>query len=179
MTEERLISLAEPVLRGPGSRVEDGEEFRQPPLQVVRYYERAVRLSMIPLLGGARSVVALVRQPVDVDGTLAGYNRLLTRLAMAVNGRFPPWKGLIIGLTALVMTPEPIQPADDAMLKEALNTQLRRMRVVPFGLFRINLGQEAIALAIKASPDDIFVEPLRLADLLTEHLRRYVPLTEF
>jgi len=178
MTEEQLIGLIDPVLRDLGSRALEGEEFRQPPLDIVRYYERPVRLSRVPLLGHARSVVTLVRQPVDIDGTAAGYARLLTRLGMAVNGRFPPWRGLVIGLTAVTMTPEPIQPADDAMVRDVLGIKLRRMRVVPFGLIRINLGQEAIALAIKSSPDELFAEPLRLADLFTEHFRRYVPAIE-
>ncbi len=178
MTEDQLIGLIDPVLRDLGSRIEDGEEFRQPPLDVVRYYQRPSGLSALPLFGLARSVVALVRQPVDIDGTSAGYQRLLTRLGMAVNGRFPPWKGPAIGLTVIIMTPEPIQPADDAMLREVLDIKLRRMRVVPFGLVRINLGQEAIALAIKSSPDKLFIEPFSLADVLTEHFRRYVPLAE-
>jgi hypothetical protein len=178
MTEEQLIGLIDPVLRDLGSLALDGEEFRQPALDVVRYYERAVKLSVVPLFGQARSVVALVRQPVDIDGTKAGYERLLTRVGMAVNGRFPPWRGLVVGLTAITMTPEPIQPADDAMLRDVLGIKLRRMRVVPVGLVRINLGQEAIALAIKSSPDELFAEPLRLADVLTEHFRRYVPLAE-
>ncbi len=123
--------------------------------------------------------MTLVRQPVDIGGTTAGYERLLTRIGMAVNGRFPPWRGLVIGLTAITMTPEPIQPADDAMLRDVLDIKLRRMRVVPFGLVRINLGQEAIALAIKSSPDELFAEPLRLADVLTENFRRYVPAIDF
>ena len=41
-----------------------------------------------------------------------------------------------------------------------------------------NLGQEAVALAINSSPDELFPEPARLADVLCEHLRRYVPLIE-
>jgi hypothetical protein len=52
------------------------------------------------------------------------------------------------------------------------------MRVVPFGLIRINLGQEAIALAINSSPDELFPEPGRLADALCEQFRRYVPLID-
>jgi hypothetical protein len=178
MIEERLIDLIDPVLRDLGSQIEEGEEFRQPPLDVIRYYERAVRMNVLPFFGRARSVVTLIRQPVDIDGTMAGYTRLLTRLGMAVNGRFPPSKGLVIGLTAITMTPEPIQPADDAMLRDVLETKMRRMRVVPFGVVRLNLGQEAIALAIKSSPDDLFAEPLRLADVLTQHFRRYVPQIE-
>ena len=103
--------------------------------------------------------MAIVRQPVDIDGSTAGQSRFLTRLAMAANGRFPPWRGLVIGLTALVLTPEPIGPGDDAILREVLGVKLGRMRVVPFGLIRVNLGQEAIALAINSSPDGLFTEP--------------------
>jgi hypothetical protein len=64
------------------------------------------------------------------------------------------------------------------MLRQVLDIKLRRMRVVPLGLFRINLGQEAVALAIKSSPDNLFSEPGSLADALCEHFRRYVPLVE-
>jgi hypothetical protein len=178
MLEDRLIELIEPVLREIGSVLEPGEEFRQPPLEVLRYYRRKVRMSRVPILGRALGVVMVVRQPVDVDGSRVGYQRLLARLAMAANGRFPPWRGLVIGLTAIVLTPEPIGPGDDAMLRQVLDMKLRRMRVVPFGLIRINLGQEAIALAINSSPDELFPEPGRLADVLCEHFRRYVPLID-
>jgi hypothetical protein len=178
MMEDRFIELIEPILKDRGSVLEAGEEFRAPPLDVLRYYRRVVRLGRLPILGKALSVVCLVRQPVDLDGSRAGYERLLTRLAMAANGRFPPWRGWVIGLTAIVLTPEPIGPGDDAMLRQVLGVKLGRMRVVPFGLIRINLGQEAMALALNASPDDLFPEPGRLADALCEHLRRYVPLIE-
>jgi hypothetical protein len=178
MTEDRFIELIEPILKEGGSVQEVGEEFREPPLDVLRYYRRAVRLGWVPILGRALSVVSLVRQPVDLDGSRAGYERLLIRLAMAANGRFPPWRGFVIGLTVLILTPEPIGPGDDAMLRQVLDVKLGRMRVVPFGLIRINLGQEAMAMAINTSPDELFPEPGRLADALCEHLRRYVPLIE-
>src|SRR5262245_13938020 len=121
MTEDRFIELIEPVLKEGGSVLEAGEEFREPPLDVLRYDRRQVRLSRAPILGRALSVVMLVRQPLDLDGTAAGYQRLLTRLAMAANGRFPPWRGWVIGLTALILTPEPIGPGDDAMLRQVLD----------------------------------------------------------
>ena len=35
---------------------------------------------------------------------------------------------------------------------------------MPFGLIRINLGQEAVALAINSSPDGLFTEPALVAD---------------
>jgi hypothetical protein len=102
----------------------------------------------------------------------------MTRLAMAVNGRFPPWRGLVIGLTAVILTPEPIMPTDETILRNVLEVKLKRMRVVPFGLFRVNLGQEAVAMAIHSSPDGLFSEPVRLADTLCERFRRYVPLVD-
>jgi hypothetical protein len=178
MLEDRFIELIEPALRELGSVREAGESFREPPLDVLGYYPRRVRLSRVPLLGRALGLAMVARQPVDIEGNPGGYQRLMTRLAMAANGRFPPWQGLVVGLTAVVLTPEPIVPGDDAMLRQVLDTKLRRMRVVPFGLLRVNLGQEALALAIHASPDDLFAEPPRLADVLCEHLRRYVPLME-
>lgn len=119
MIEDQLTDLVEPVLQQAGSSFQGGEEFRQPPLDVLRYYRRSVRIGRIPLLGSAQSVVLMARQPVDIDGTQASYVRFLTRLAMAVNGRFPPWRGLTIGLNALVLTPEPIAPGDDDMLRRS------------------------------------------------------------
>ncbi len=178
MVEDRFIELIEPVLRELGSVREAGESFREPPLDVLGYYPRRVRLGRLPVIGRALGVVMVVRQPVDIEGTRAGYHRLLTRMAMAANGRFPPWRGLVLGLTAILLTPEPIGPGDDALLRQVLDVKLRRMRVVPFGLLRINLGQEAIALAINSSPNQLFPEPTRLADVLCEHFRRYVPLID-
>jgi hypothetical protein len=178
MLIDQLNDLIDPVIRAGGSVLESGEEFREPPLDVLRYYRRPVRMSWVPIVGRAQSVVALVQQPVDVDGSKAGQERVLTRLAMAVNGRFPPWRGLVIGLTAVVLTAEPIGPNDDANLRSVLEVKFRRMRVVPFGLFRVNLGQEAVALAIHSSPDGLFPEPGQLGDALCERLRRYVPLID-
>ena len=37
--------------------------------------------------------------------------------------RFPPWRGLVIGLTAVVLTAEPIGPNDDAILQLARDVQ--------------------------------------------------------
>jgi hypothetical protein len=179
MVEDRFIELIEPALRELGSVREAGEAFREPPLDVLGYYPRRVRLSRIPFFGRALGLVMVARQPVDVEGTAAGYRRLMTRLAMAANGRFSPWQGLAVGLTSVVLTPEPIAPGDEAMLRQVLDdAKLRRMRVVPFGLIRANLGQESLAFAINSSPENLFPEPSRLADLLCEHMRRYVPLIE-
>jgi hypothetical protein len=180
MIEDDLFAIIDPVLRESGAIPEEGEEFRAPPLDVLRYYRRPVRLHWVPVLGRALSVVAVVRQPVDVGLTTADYQRFLTRLAMAVNGRFPPWRGdrgLVVGLTTVVLTPEPITPEDDAILGTALGP-LARTRAVRLGILRVNLGQEALAFALASGPDRLFPEPELLADALTPRLRRFVPLLE-
>jgi hypothetical protein len=178
MIEDQLIELVEVPLQQVGSSFHGGEEFRDPPLDVLRYYRRSVRMDRTPVLGRAQSVVLLARQPVDIDGTRPSYERFLTRLAMAVNGRFPPWRGLTIGLYSLVLTPEPIAPGDDDMLHAVLDVKLRRMRVVPLGIYRLNLGQEAMALAMQTDPTGAFTEGGILAELLCERFRRFVPLIE-
>ena len=58
------------------------------------------------MVGQAVSVVAVVRQPLDVEfltPVICG----CSRAEQAANSRFPPWKGLAIGLTGLVLTPKP------------------------------------------------------------------------
>jgi len=190
MIEDQLFEIMDPVLKTVGAVAEEGEEYRTPPLDVLRYYHRPVRLHWVPVLDRASSVVALVRQPVDVGFLAEDYRRFLTRLALAVNGRFPPWvwvrrrgpavrSGLVIGLTVLVLTPEPIGAGDDAMLGQILGTlqaARTRTRAVPMGLMRINLGQEALAFALAPGPPGLFLEPEALADALTLHFRRFVPL---
>ena len=168
MVEDDLMALIDPVLKGLGAVPEEGEEFRQPPLDVLRYYRRAVRLHWVPLIGRALNVVAVVRQPVDVGFTTAEYRKLLIRLAMAVNGRFPPWRkprALALGLTPLILTPEPIRPEDDATLGAVLGS-LPRQRAVPVGLIRLNLGQEALSFALSGNPEGLFSEPEKLVDAL-------------
>jgi hypothetical protein len=187
MTEDALFALIDPVLRAAGAVPEPGEEFRAPALDVLRYYARPVRLGLVPVLGRGLSVVAVARQPADVGLSAGDYPRFLTRLAMAVNGRFPPWglrsvrrpTGLALGMTAVVLTPEPIGPGDDDVLRRVVSGRpLPRQRAVPLGLIRVNLGQEALAFALASGPADAFPEPAALADALTPHLRRYVPLVE-
>ena len=178
MIEDQLIELIEPLLQQLGAAFQEGEEFRQPPLDVLRYSRRPVRIGRVPVLGRAQSVVLIARQPVDIDGSRPSYQHLLTRLAMAANGRFPPWKGLTIGLNAVILTPEPIVSGDDEMLREVLGIKLRKMRTVPLGLYRINLGQEAMALAMHSDPSGAFTEGGILAELLCERFRRFVPLLE-
>lgn len=183
MLEDQLFEEIDPILTSLGLREEVGEEFREPPLDVLRYYRRPVRLHWLPLLGRAQSVVAVARQPVDVgvSGSSGNYPAFLGRLAMAVNGRFPPGRRQgfgSVGLTAVVLTPEPIAAEDDEVLKAAIGGAAGRSRVVPLGLIRLNLGQEAMSFQLAASPDDLFPEPVALADALTLRFRRFVPLFE-
>lgn len=184
MLEDSFLDLIDSILKPLGLREEEGEEFRTPPLDVLRYYRKPVRLHWLPMIGRAQSVVTVVRQPVDVGlvqaGSSKGYQPFLARLAMAVNGRFPPGRRLgwgSIGLTVVVLTPEPISGEDDALLKAALEAP-GRSRVVPLGVVRVNLGQDAMAFQLAGSPDDLFPEAIALVDALTLQLRRFVPFFE-
>jgi hypothetical protein len=180
MTEDTFFALIDPVMKEAGAVPEEGEEFRAPALDVLRYYRRAVRLHWLPFFGRGTSVVAVARQPVDVGFSAASYRVFLTRLAMAVNGRFPPWsRGLNLGMTVVAVTPEPIGPDDDNILREVVSGRpLPRQRAVPLGVIRVNLGQEALSFALASGPEDLFTEPTAIADALTPHFRRFVPLIE-
>ena len=182
MTEDMFFGLIDPVFKELGAVPGVGEDYVQPPLDVLRYYRRRVRLSWVPWLGSGLSVTAVIRQPVDLGFSKAEYQRLLARLANAVDGRFPPWGrggGLTLGMTTIVLTPEPIGPADDAILREVVSGRaLPRQRAVPLGIIRANLGQEALSFALASGPEGVFTEPVALADALTPHFRRFVPLME-
>lgn len=176
MLEDGLFDFIDPILAKLGLVGEDGEEFREPALDVLRYYRRPVRLHWLPMLGRGHSVVAVARQPVDVG--IGQYPAFLGRVAMAVNGRFPPGQkpgfgG--IGLTIVVLTPEPIAAEDDALLKSAIEVRTRS-RAVPLGVIRLNLGQEAMAFQLAGDSEGLFPEPAELTDALTSRFRRFVPL---
>ncbi len=91
MLEDQFIELIDPLVRAGGSVLEAGEEFREPPLTVLRYYRRRVSLNWVPIFGKAQSVVAVVRQPVDIDGSKAGSG---TVLDPAGDGRQRPLSAL-------------------------------------------------------------------------------------
>jgi hypothetical protein len=136
-----------------------------------------VRLHWLPVLGRASSLVAVVFQPQDLGGSEAAQRALLDRVGRAASGRFPPLRrghGLSLGLTVLVVTPEPIRPEEEGILAAAL-ARPPRGRAVPLGLFRLNLGQEAIAFALAEGPGGLFREPHALADALAERFGRFVP----
>jgi len=178
MLEEKLDELLDSVLIAEGCELEPGEEFRKPALDVLRYYRRPVHMNWVPVVGKAQGVTAVVRQPVDVEFSEAGYTRLMNRVAMAASSRFSPWSGLAIGLNVVVLTPEPIAPGDDETLGRVLSGGYQRLRTVPFGLFRLNLGQEAASFALATSVDALFPEAEKLADAVSEHFRRFVPFLE-
>lgn len=177
MVDDALHDLLDALLRPLGAVSDPGEEFADPPLDVTRLYARPVRLHWLPVVGRALSVVAVARQPADLPFSTEGVRQWLTRVAMAVNGRYPPWRrlrGLSIGLTAIMLTAEPITPNDETILKPALSS-LARMRAFPLGIVRLNLGQEAMSFAVSGGPGNLFPEPTALADALTERFRRFVP----
>ncbi len=185
MTEEAFFDIIGPSLAALGASPEEGEEFRQPPLDVLSYYRRGVKLHWVPWFGQGLSVVAVARQPIDIGLSTDDYATFLNRVAMAVNGRFPPFgkgrqtKGLALGLTVVVLTPEPIGPGDDAVLQTVVTGRpIPRQRAVPLGILRVNLGQEALSFALTTGPEEVFTEPVVLADALTRHFRRYVPFLE-
>jgi hypothetical protein len=84
MTEPDVLELIDPLLRALGALPEDGEEYRAPPLEVLRYYRRATRAARLPVLGRGQSVVAVARQPGDTALSVEGQRILLARLARAV-----------------------------------------------------------------------------------------------
>ena len=48
MLEDPFLDLIDPILKPLGLREEDGEEYREPPLDVLRYYRKPVRLHWLP-----------------------------------------------------------------------------------------------------------------------------------
>ena len=179
MTEDDLFELMDSVLHPLGSASETGDELRGPDLDVLGYYARPVRVSALPIVGRGLSVVAVCRQPIDVGFAGEGYRELIERLARVVNTRFSPLRrGLTLGMTVVVATPEPIGPDEEAALAKTLEPVLRA-RAVPLGVFRINLGQEAVSLALRRGPAGMFPEPDALADAFSTRLRRFLPILEF
>ncbi|WP_235905166.1 hypothetical protein [Tautonia marina] len=123
-------------------------------------------------------MVAIIHQPKDVTASAASHRELILRVSRAVHGRYPPWPsggpGFVIGLTTVIITTDLISPEDEQFLALALPSQARS-RIVPMGLFRVNLEQEAFAFAIGPSPQDLFPEAITLADGLSSVLGRFLP----
>lgn len=180
MLVDELVESLDTLLGAAGLRAEEGEEYRDPPLDVARYYTRVVKLGWMPVVDQVLSVVAVVHQPADVSFARDGYRALLDRLASAAHVRFPRWPrgdGLGLALTTVVVTPEPISPDEDPKLGDLL-AKRRRSRVVPLAIFRLNLGQEAMSLALAGGLGARFPEVGKLADDLTGRLGRFLPTIE-
>ncbi len=178
MIESDLLEIVDRALLAAGAILEEGEAFSTPRLEIVRYYRKPERLSPIPIVGRALQVVAVVRQPGDLVGDRGGLRTLLGRLAMAVNGRYPPRAAWVVGLLPLFLTAEPITPEDDALTRDSTAITLPPRRVLLTGLFRLNLGQEAMSFAVTRGDDNPFALAETIADALAPNLRRFVPLVE-
>lgn len=178
-----LDALLDATLTSLGGSIEDGEDYGVPPLSVRRYYRRPVKLHRMPVVGRGLSVVALVHAPTDLGATIDDGRALLDRVGRAVNGRFPPLRqgnGLTVGLTVVAITPQPIEPREDAILASVMEARRPVGRALPLGLFRVNLGQEALAFALAEGPDGLFRDPHVLAAALSRPLGRFLaPLTDF
>lgn len=178
MTHEAFIDQLSQVLEPLSMTIQNGEAFPNPPLDVIRYYARKVKLHWFPVLGQAVSVVAVVRQPPDLSSEPVSIRELVNRVSLAVNGRYPPWPsggpGFVVGLTTLILGTEPIGPEDEHRLSLSMPAD-RKHRIVPLGLFRINLEQNAMSFAIGPTPVDIFPEPILLGDGLSPVLGRFMP----
>jgi hypothetical protein len=182
LTENDFFELIESHLTPTRWQRGVGEEFASPALDVLAYFDRPVRLHWVPILGQASSVVAVIRQPVDLNSQVGGSLALLDRVAQAVHGRYPPWpkgRGVVVGLTTIVLTPEPLRASQEEVLVETLKRGRKKRRVVPLGLIRLNLGQEAMVSALTTVEAGLFPEPIELVDLLAERFQRFVPLLEF
>ncbi|MFM7131715.1 MAG: hypothetical protein ACKO0V_20385 [bacterium] len=156
----------------------EGEEFASPPLDILAYASRPIRLSRLPLFGRGLAVLAITRHPADLRSDTAGIKAWADRLARAVNGQFPPWKRVRPGailLIAVQLTPEPIRGEDEDRFKPVLG-QWTGTRVVPSGIIRINLGQQAMASVLAEGLPRDLPEIARLVDDWSTRFSRFVPM---
>ena len=179
MTEDDFLGLLDRTLRPLGDLPEIGEEYSNPPLDVLRYYRRPLKLAPIPILGRGCVVVAIVREPAGEYYGVQTLRSLAARTALAVNGRFPPLRwgnGLSIALLTVFIAGSALRPSDEADLA-AILPRRDRTRTVPAGCFRIDLDKEAFAFALAETPG--VVEPKTLAEALARNLRQFVASLRF
>ncbi len=96
MSDDELLARIDGLLRPLGVIPGVGEEYRAPALDILRYYARGVRLSRMPLLGRALSVVSVARQPPDLALDAAGGPRLIDRLRARSRDAIP--RGAVPGV---------------------------------------------------------------------------------
>lgn len=178
MLETDLLEQFRDWLATHGWQHDDGEEFSQPPLDILALGVKRIRLSRLPLFGRGLAVIAISRHPIDLPSDPTGLKQWADRLARAVNGRFPPWKirrpGAIL-LIAVQLTPEPITGSDEDRLKTVLG-HWTGTRAVPAAAIRLNLGQNAMAsILAEGLPRDL-PELASLVDDWATRFQRFVPL---
>jgi hypothetical protein len=179
MQLDELADLITTTLKPLGFGLEDGEEFRAPPLDLLSYWQRGVRLSRVPIVGKAKAVVALAHQPADLGRSNPLADGWLKRVIAASHARYPPWpsgEGLTLGLTTIFLTRDTLTPDDETSLDHTLTQHRpRSSRVVPLAIFLINLEQGAIAQSFGVAMPDVFPEPVALAEVLSTKLGRFMP----
>ncbi|MCY2934561.1 MAG: hypothetical protein WCJ40_06885 [Planctomycetota bacterium] len=178
MLEDDFLEGWQKWLGEQGWQHDEGEEFRDPALDILGYGVKRIRLNRIPWFGRGLAVIAICRHPFDLRSDATGLRQWSDRLARAVNGRFPPWKirrpGAIL-LIAVQLTPEPIRDEDEERLKSVLG-HWTGTRVVPAAAVRINLGQGAMAsILAEGLPRDL-PEIGQLLDTWAAKFQRFVPM---
>jgi hypothetical protein len=178
MLQDDLINDWNSWLKSSQWQAHEGEEFRDPPLDVLAYGVKAIRLSYVPVFGRGLAVVAMSRHPIDLKSDTAGLKLWIERLAKAVNGLVPPWKSFRPGavlLIAVQLTPEPINGSDEDQIKPVLG-HWTGTRVVPAGIVRINLGQNAMSSVLAEGLPRDLPEIGQLVDQWSSHFQRFVPM---
>jgi hypothetical protein len=173
MQLEELKTIVRTILEPLGGRTEGAIAYERPELVVEWSQARAVRLSRIPWLGCAQSLVLLVRDPADLPFGEPGLRSLWGRLSDVAAARLPMRAGPTIALTAVVLAADPLRPEDTAVLERTLRP-VPRQRVVPLGIFRVDLERQAFAYALRRGPQGLFLEPELLAEALSRSLRQFV-----
>jgi hypothetical protein len=178
MTEEDFLEDWNVWLKANDWSPDPGETYAEPPLEVLAYASRPIRLSRLPVFGRGLAVIAVSRHPIDLMSDSSGLRMWVERVGKAVNGLHPPWKsrrpGAIL-LTAIQLTPEPIRSEDEERFKPVLG-HWTGTRVVPAAIVRINLGQHAMAsMMAEGLPRDM-PELGELIDSWASVFHRFVPL---
>ncbi|MBI1322723.1 hypothetical protein GC170_06010 [bacterium] len=178
MTEDDFLSTWSTWQKAHSWSPDPGEVYAEPPLEILGYATKPVRLSRVPVFGRGLAVVAITRHPVDLMSDAVGLQAWVERIGKAVNGLHPPWKSRRPGavlLTAVQLTPEPIRGEDEERFKAALG-HWTGTRVVPAAIVRINLGQHAMAsMMAEGLPRDM-PELGELIDIWAGDFHRFVPM---
>ncbi len=177
MTEAELLERLGSVLTPLGCERSDGREYLEPSLSECAVFARGVRLGRLPVFGRGLSVVSVVEVPEGFDLRPDGLAELNRRAGHAVCDRFPPYRGLSIGLTTVLVGSEAVAPDDDRRLAEVLQG-IAPTRVVPLGLFLLDLERGQMAGALRRGPEGLYPEPEAVHDALVDDFGRFLPLVD-